>query len=347
MKKVVFSNRSQFYLYLRNVNIHNQTETIPKMAGGNSDDFKNLLTLSVNGQRFRGNDASEILVSCIVPECKIKEKTYRVMAIHYNEKHRSHLVLGMKCNFCEWKCSESLRCFTSHMHQQHNETIYMDTELLLEAVRKYYVDHTPICSKMRSDLIALNKKLKSEQKRAATVLRKAAKLAAKVSVKKGKKATPAKVKKDTLAIPAEILLTEHAEETNNIVTIDEEESLDEFFDNEVAQIRGGGPQVGNNVIVNKPEERTTTLTRKDMETQTEDDDEDDDDDEYYNLSSDEEDGWPSSDDDDTPFEKISSKAFIERVTKERENKRKISSDEDELEVLQVFKKRQIFTYSNI
>ena len=94
----------------------------------------------------------------------------------------------------------------------------------------------------------------------------AAKVAAKVPVKKGKKATPAKVKKDTLAIPAEILLTEHAEETNNIVTIDREESLDEFFDNEAAQIRGGGPQVGNNVIVNKPEERTTTLTRKNMET---------------------------------------------------------------------------------
>ena len=223
----------------------------------------------------------------------------------------------------------------------------MDTELPLEAVRKYNVAHNPICSKMRSDLIAVNRQLKSEQKRAATVLRKAAKLAAKVPVKKGKKATPAKVKEDTLAIPAESLLTEHAEGTNNTVTIDEEESLDEFLDNEAAQIRGGGPQVGNNVIVNKPEERTTTLTRKDMETQTEDDDEDDDDDEYYNLSSDEEDGCPSSDDDDTPFEKISSKAFIERVTKERENKRKISSDEDELEVLQVFKKRQIFTYSNI
>jgi hypothetical protein len=325
------------------------------MAGGNSDEFKNLLTLSVNGQRFRGNDASEILVNCIVPECTIKERTYRKMAIHYNEEHRSHLVLGMRCNFCEWKCSESLRCFTSHMSQQHNKPVYMDTELPLEAVRKYYVDHTPICSKMRSDLIALNKKLKSEQKRAATVLRKAAKLAAKVAAKVPvkkcltllKKATPAKVKKDTLAIPAEILLTEHAEETNNIVTIDEEKSLDEFFDNETAQIRGGGPQVGNNVIVNKPEERTTTLTRKNMETQTEDDDEDDDDDEYYNLSSDEEDGCPSSDDDDTPFEIISSKAFIERVTKERENKRKISSDEDELEVLQVFKKRQIFTYKNV
>ena len=321
------------------------------MAAGNSENFRILITLSVNGQRFRGNDASEILVDCIAPECKIKQKTYRVIVQHYNEKHKSHLVLGMKCNYCEWNCSESLRCFTSHMQQQHNETVYMETVLPLEVVKKpQHVNHTPICSRMRSDLVALNKKLKSEERAAASVLRKAAKLAAKVLAKKVKKATPAKVKKDTLAIPAEILLTEHAEETNNIVTIDEEESLDEFFDNEVAQMRGGEPQVVNNVIAKKPEKRTTTLTRKDMETQTEDDDEDDDDDEYYHLSSDEEDGCPSSDydDDDTPFEIIDSKAlakaFIERVNKERENKRKISSDEDELEVLQVFKKRQISTY---
>jgi hypothetical protein len=195
---------------------------------------------------------------------------------------------------------------------------------------------------MRSDLVALNKKLKSEERAAASVVRKAAKLAAKGLAAKVKKATPAKVKKDTLAIHEEILLTEHAEETNNIVTIDEEESLGEFFDGEVAQMREVESQVVNNVIAKKPEKRTTTLTTKDMETQTEDDDDDDDAD-IYCPSSDDEEGWPSSDsDDDSPMEIISSRAFIERVNKERENKRKNSSDE--IEVLQVFKKRKILTY---
>ena len=188
------------------------------MAAGNSENFRNLITLSVNGQRFRGNDASEILVDCIVPECKIKQKTYCVIVQHYNAKHKSHLVLGMKCNYCEWNCSESLRCFTSHMQQQHDETVYMETVLPLEAVKKpKHVNHTPICSRMRSDSVALNKKLKSDERAAARVVKKASKLAA-----KAKKATPAKVKKDTFAVPEEILLTEHAEETDNIVTINEE-----------------------------------------------------------------------------------------------------------------------------
>ena len=83
------------------------------MAGGNSDEFKNQLALAINGKRYRGENASEIQVNCI--KCSIKAKTYRKMVIHYNEEHKSHLVLGMGCNFCNWKCSESLRCFTSHM----------------------------------------------------------------------------------------------------------------------------------------------------------------------------------------------------------------------------------------
>ena len=229
----------------------------------------------------------------------------------------------------------------------------MDTELPLEAVRKYNVDHNPICSKMRSDLIAVNRQLKSEQKRAATVLRKTAKLAekvaAKVPAKKGKKATPAKVKEDTLAIPAESLLTEHAEGTNNTVTIDEEESLDEFLDNEVANIRGSGSQAVNNVIAAEPVERITTLTRKNIETQTDGDDEtdDDNDEEYYHLNSDEEDGCPSSDDDDDTSFKIIDTRELTRVfleKKEREKKRKASSDDDDFEVLRHFKKRQVATY---
>ena len=82
-------------------------------------------------------------------------------------------------------------CFTSHMSQQHDKAVYMDTELPLEAIRKYNSAHSPICSKMKSDLIAVKRQLISEQKRAANVLRKTAKLAekaaAKVPAKKGKK----------------------------------------------------------------------------------------------------------------------------------------------------------------
>ena len=42
------------------------------MAAGNSGNLRNLINLSVNGQRSRRNDASEILVDCIEPECNMK-----------------------------------------------------------------------------------------------------------------------------------------------------------------------------------------------------------------------------------------------------------------------------------
>ena len=258
------------------------------MAAGNSENFRNLITLSVHGQRFRGNDASEILVDCIAPEYKIKQKTYRVIVQHYNEKHKSHLVLGMKCNYCVWNCSESLRCFTSHMQQQHDLTVYMETILTLQAVKKpKHVNHTPICSRMRSDSVALNKKLKSDERAAARVVKKASKLAA-------------KAKKDTPAIPEEILLIEHAEETENIVTINEEpiggESLGDFFDGQVVQIREIESQIVNNVIAKKPEKTTATPTSRDMWTDADGIEYDDADTDC--LSSDDDDFWPSSDSDD-------------------------------------------------
>ena len=139
------------------------------MASGNSGNLKTLINLSLNGLRSRRNDVSEIKVDCIEPECNVKQKTYRVMVKHYNAKHthKSYLVLGMQCNYCKWNCSESLRCFTSHMQQQHDLTVYMETILTLQAVKKpKHVKHTPICSGMRSDSVALIKKLKSDERAA-------------------------------------------------------------------------------------------------------------------------------------------------------------------------------------
>jgi hypothetical protein len=218
----------------------------------------------------------------------------------------------------------------------------MDTELPLEAIRKYNVAHSPICSKMKSALLAVKRQLISEQKRAATVLRKTAKLAeqaaAKVPAKKGKKATSAKVKEDTLAVPAESLMVEHAEG-------DGEESLDEFLDNEVANIRESGSQAVNNAIAAEPVERITTLTRKNIETQDETDDGNDE--EYYHLDSDEEHVSFSSDDDDDTALKIIDTRELTRVFLEKkklEKKRKASSDDDDFEVLRHFKKRQVATY---
>ena len=150
------------------------------MAAGNSGNLKTLINLSLNGLRSRRNDASEILVDCIEPECNVKQKTYRVIVKHYNAKHThlSHNVLGMQCNYCKWNCHKSLGCFTTHMQKKHDLTVYMDTVLTLQAVKKpKYAKHTPICSRMRSDTHALNRKLKAEERVAAKVAKKASKLA--------------------------------------------------------------------------------------------------------------------------------------------------------------------------
>jgi hypothetical protein len=202
----------------------------------------------------------------------------------------------------------------------------METVLTLQAVKKpKHVKHTPICSRMRSDSVALNRKLKTEKRAAAKVAKKAYKLAA-----KGKKDTPEN--------PEEILLSEHAEETDNIVTITEEptggESLEDFFDGQVVEIREIESQLVNNVTAKKPEKTTATPTSKDMWTDADGIEYDDDDLDY--LSSDDDDWWQSSDD-DSPVKVTSTKAFIEEM-----NKKEDSSDE--IEVIMVSKKRKLFTY---
>jgi hypothetical protein len=177
------------------------------MATGN---IKISIKLSLNGLRSRRNDASEIKVNCIIPDCTVKQKTFRVMARHFNEKHThtSYKVLGIQCDHCQWSCHNNLRCFTVHMQQKHDLTVYMDTPINLKAVKKTkFSNHTAICSAMIAESHALNKEKKAEEKAVVKAAKKEAKLAL-----KGKK-----------NIPEEILLSEHAVEAENItVTINEE-----------------------------------------------------------------------------------------------------------------------------
>ena len=328
------------------------------MAGGNSDLFKNQLALAINakdnGKRYRGENVSEIQVNCL--ECSIKPKTYRKMAVHYNKEHKSHLVMGMGCDFCTWKCSESLGCFISHMSQQHGRAVYMNTHLPLEAIKKYQAKHSPICTNMKSELVWQKRQLLSKQNREATILRKTAKraekaaaklaekAAKKISAKKGKKVVHAKVKEDTLGVHTESLMVEHT-------VCDWVESLDEFLGNEAAVIEGSGSLVANNAISAETVERITNIPNRNIETQDKTDDEieevDDDylgDEEYTSSFSSDED-----DDDTTPAIPCDlTRVFLENLEKKRlEKKRKApssDSDDDGIEVLREYKKKQIFTY---
>jgi hypothetical protein len=176
------------------------------MAAGNMNIS---IKLSLKGLRSRRNDASEIKVNCIIPDCTVKQKTFRVMARHFNEKHtQTYKALGIQCDHCEWSCHNNLRCFIVHMQQKHDLTVYMDTSLNLKAVKKTkYSNHTFICSAMIAENLALNRVKKAEERVVVKSTKKKAKLAL-----KGKK-----------NIPEEILLSEHAVEGENItVTIDEE-----------------------------------------------------------------------------------------------------------------------------
>jgi hypothetical protein len=176
------------------------------MAAGNMNIS---IKLSLKGLRSRRNDASEIKVNCIIPDCTVKQKTFRVMARHFNEKHtQTYKALGIQCDHCEWSCHNNLRCFLVHMQQKHDLTVYMDTFLNLKAVKKTkYSNHTFICSAMIAENLALNRVKKAEERAVVKSTKKKAKLAL-----KGKK-----------NIAEEILLSEHAVEGENItVTIDEE-----------------------------------------------------------------------------------------------------------------------------
>ena len=267
------------------------------------------------------------------------------MAVHYNKEHKSHLVMGLGCNFCSWKCSESLGCFINHMSQQHGRAVYMNTHLPLEAIKKYQAKHSPICTNMKSELVWQKRQLLSKQNREATVLRKTAKraekaaaklaekAAKKISAKKGKKVVHAKVKEDTLAVHTESLMVEHT-------VCDWVESLDEFLGNEAAVIEGSGSLVANNAISAETVERITNIPNRSIETQDKTDDEDDEVEylgyeEYVSCSSDE-------DDDDTtpviPYELT--RVFLEKKRLEKKRKAPSSdSDDDGIEVLREYKRK--------
>jgi hypothetical protein len=174
------------------------------------------IKLSLKGLRSRKNDVSEIKVNCIIPDCTVKQKTFRVMARHFNEKHaETHKALGIQCDFCEWSCHNNLRCFMVHMHQKHDLTVHMDTFLNLKSVRKTkYSNHTFTCSAMIAENLALNRVKKAEERVVVKSIKKKAKLAL-----KGKK-----------NIPLEILLSEHAVEGEDITVSIDEETVSMFTD---------------------------------------------------------------------------------------------------------------------
>ena len=128
------------------------------MATGHNLSFTTKLRYSVkNKQRTRVSELSERKVDCIVPGCKEKSKTYRVLAKHFLKKHSTNSVLGIGCNIpsCEWFCSKSLKCFTEHM-RIHGVTVGPTTEMMLRRCRVYVSGHSAICNTMKSDTIASN-----------------------------------------------------------------------------------------------------------------------------------------------------------------------------------------------
>jgi hypothetical protein len=174
------------------------------------------LKLSLKGVRSRKNDVSEIKVNCIFPECSFKQKTFRIVAKHFNEKHSpSYRALGIQCEFCEWNCYYNLRCYMVHMHQNHDVTVHMSTVLNLKSVRKSkYSKHSFTCSAMIAENVALNRELKVEERAVVKSLKKKDKLAL-------------KAKKN---IPLEILLSEPTDDGEDIVVVIDKESVSMFMD---------------------------------------------------------------------------------------------------------------------
>ena len=112
------------------------------------------LRLSVlNSMRKRTTEIAEKKVDCLMEGCDEKQKTFRVIARHFKNKHSSKEVLGIHCDMpsCEWACNKNLKCFTEHM-KKHNITADMDTQMTLVVVRKTrYTDHTAICNIMKAE----------------------------------------------------------------------------------------------------------------------------------------------------------------------------------------------------
>jgi hypothetical protein len=128
------------------------------MATGHNVSFTTKLRYSVkNKERTRVSELSERKVDCIVPGCKEKSKTYRVLTKHFLKEHSTNSVLGIGCNIpsCEWFCSKSLKCFTEHM-KIHGVTVGPTTEMILRRCRVYVSGHSAICNTMKSDTIANN-----------------------------------------------------------------------------------------------------------------------------------------------------------------------------------------------
>jgi hypothetical protein len=182
--------------------------------------------------------------------CDEKQKTFRVIAKHFKNKHSSKEVLGIPCDMpsCEWACNKNLKCFTEHM-KKHNITADMDTKMTLVIVRKTrYTDHTAICNTMKAETLAANKEKKDQEK----VARKEAKIA----------------KKTNKNVPEEILTDEHAPnpENRNEVEINEEPSdeiLDDFLDGVLDEIIEAESQPilnAENVITEQQENTVSTST---------------------------------------------------------------------------------------
>jgi hypothetical protein len=180
------------------------------------------LKVSLKGVRSRENDVSEIKVDCIFPKCSVKQKTYRIVAKHFNQQHSpSYRALGIRCEFCDWSCYHNLRCYVVHLHQNHDVKVHAGTILNLKSMRKSkFSKHTFTCSAKVAEHVALTRELKIEERAVVKSLKKKDK----VSVK------AVKAKKN---IPLESLLSEPTNDEDIVVVIDKETVcllMDDSFD---------------------------------------------------------------------------------------------------------------------
>ena len=82
-----------------------------------------------NPARKRKSESAKKLVDCVDENCSNKQKTYRVIARHYENTHSETHVLGIKCNSpaCVWYCYKDLGCFVEHMKKVHGVKVTVDS----------------------------------------------------------------------------------------------------------------------------------------------------------------------------------------------------------------------------
>ena len=129
--------------------------------------------------RTRKNELAEGLFSCPFPRknggpCNVSQK-YRSMRIHCKNMHGEDISLKCMVNNCEWYCSPSVRCLTSHRDNHENHGILtfnglenLDGTCLVVPFDGDFIDeHTPACSEAKVALKRYSGKMLKRAERAA------------------------------------------------------------------------------------------------------------------------------------------------------------------------------------